>query len=90
MFLLKFVLKKEEGINNSSAMPLKHMQTTALGDCLPRKLAKVLYLSKGMLYSANRYSQAGSVECYGGLYRSPPPQAPSLALNCRDNQVSIT
>lgn len=37
MFLLKFVFKKE-GINNSSAMPLKHMQTTALGDCLPRKL----------------------------------------------------
>ena len=33
-----FVFKKEEGINNSSAMPLKHMQTTALGDCLPRKL----------------------------------------------------
>ena len=38
MFLLKFVFIKEEGINNSSAMPLKHMQTTALGDCLPRKL----------------------------------------------------
>lgn len=43
MFLLKFVFKKEgikkkKGINNSSAMPLKHMQTTALGDCLPRKL----------------------------------------------------
>lgn len=33
--------------------------------------SKLLYLSKGVLYSANCYSQEGSVECYGVLYQSP-------------------